>query len=75
VGIRVNAVCPGLVETRFAQALIDNEEILEKVNDKSALKRHGQPVEIAGAAVYLLSDASSFMTGQSIVIDGGSTAN
>ncbi len=75
VGIRVNAICPGLIETRFAQALIDNEEILERLNEKSALKRHGQPVEIAGAAVYLLSDASSFMTGQSLVIDGGSTAN
>ncbi len=74
-GIRVNAICPGLVETRFAQALIDNEEIRDMVNEKSALKRHGQPVEIAGAAVYLLSDASSFMTGQSMVIDGGSTAN
>lgn len=74
-GIRVNAICPGLVETRFASALIQNEEILEQVNQKSALKRHGQPIEMAGAAVYLLSDASSFMTGQSIVIDGGSTAN
>jgi NAD(P)-dependent dehydrogenase (short-subunit alcohol dehydrogenase family) len=75
VGIRVNAICPGLVETRFASALIENKEILEQVNEKSALKRHGQPVEIAGAAVYLLSDASSFMTGQTIVIDGGTTAN
>lgn len=74
VGIRVNAISPGLVETRFASALIENEELLRRMVKRSPVGRHGQPDDIAGAAVYLLSDASSFMTGQSIVVDGGFTS-
>jgi len=68
---RVNAIAPGLVETRFASALIHNDEIRERVVSGTALQRHAQPHEIAGAAVYLLSDASSYTTGQTIVADGG----
>jgi len=74
-GIRVNAICPGLVETRFAAALVSNPTIHDQVVGRTPLGRHGQPPEIAGAAVYLASDASSFMTGQAMVIDGGFTVN
>jgi NAD(P)-dependent dehydrogenase (short-subunit alcohol dehydrogenase family) len=71
--IRVNAIAPGLVETKFAAALTSNEEILKLVTGRTPLGRHGQPAEIAGAALYLASDASGFMTGQTMVVDGGYT--
>jgi len=70
---RVNAIAPGLVETRFAATLIHNDEIRERVIGGTALQRHAQPHEMAGTAVYLLSDASSYTTGQTIVADGGMT--
>jgi NAD(P)-dependent dehydrogenase (short-subunit alcohol dehydrogenase family) len=73
-GIRVNAIAPGLVETRFASALIEDPGLRAHFTDRAMLGRHGQPDEIAGAAVYLLSDAASYMTGQVMVIDGGMTA-
>lgn len=73
-GIRVNAIAPGLVETRFASAIVEDEALRSHFVDRTALGRHAQPDEIAGAAVYLLSDASSYMTGQVIVVDGGMTA-
>lgn len=72
--IRVNAVCPGLIETRFASAIVQNPVLLDHVVKRTPLARHGQPEEIAGACIYLLSDAASFMTGQEMVIDGGMTA-
>lgn len=71
--IRVNAIAPGLVETKFASALVNNPDILERVVSRTPLGRYAQPDEIAGAALYLASDASSFMTGQVMVIDGGMT--
>ena len=74
LGIRVNTIAPGLVETRFAGALIQNADLLKHVVDRTPLGRHGQPDEIAGAAVYLLSEAAAFMTGQTIVLDGGITS-
>lgn len=73
-GFRVNAIAPGLVETRFAKVLVDDEEMRGMFVDKTALQRHAQPDEMAGAAVYLLSDAASYMTGQVVVVDGGATA-
>jgi NAD(P)-dependent dehydrogenase (short-subunit alcohol dehydrogenase family) len=73
-GIRVNAIAPGLVETKFAQALISNDEIRGLVTGRTPLNRHAQPEEIAGAALYLASDASSFTTGHTLVVDGGYTA-
>jgi NAD(P)-dependent dehydrogenase (short-subunit alcohol dehydrogenase family) len=72
--IRVNAIAPGLVETRFAQALVDDEAIRSHFVARTFLGRHAQPDEIAGAAVYLLAEASSYVTGQTIVVDGGMTA-
>lgn len=73
-GIRVNAIAPGLVETRFAAAIVQNPTLRQHVVDRTPLGRHGQPDEIAAAAVYLASDASSFMTGHTMVVDGGMTA-
>lgn len=73
-GIRVNAIAPGLVETKFAQVLVDDAEIRSLFVDRTFMGRHAQPDEMAGAAVFLLSDASSYVTGQTIAIDGGMTA-
>jgi NAD(P)-dependent dehydrogenase (short-subunit alcohol dehydrogenase family) len=72
-GIRANAIAPGLIKTYFAKALWDNDEILKASTSGSALKRIGIPDEIAGAAVFLASDAGAFMTGQTMTIDGGAT--
>jgi NAD(P)-dependent dehydrogenase (short-subunit alcohol dehydrogenase family) len=72
--IRVNAIAPGLVETRFASAIVNNPMLRDHVISRTPLQRHAQPSEIAGAAVYLLSDAASFTTGALVVIDGGMTA-
>jgi len=71
--IRVNCIAPGLIKTDFAKALWDNPELLAARNAETPLRRIGEPDEIAGAAVYLASPASRFMTGQSLVIDGGVT--
>jgi len=71
--IRVNAVCPGMIETNILDnSMISNEEMSEDIK-KYPLKRYGKPEEVAYAIIYLLSDASSFTTGASIVIDGGFT--
>ena len=72
-GVRVNAIAPGLVRTDFARALWENPDILKRVTSVAALKRIGEPREIAGAAVFLASQAGSFVTGQTLVVDGGST--
>lgn len=71
--IRVNCIAPGLVRTDFARALWENPEIYEATVSKYPLRRIGEPDEIAGAVVLLASDAGSFTTGQTIVIDGGGT--
>jgi len=71
--VRINCIAPGLIKTDFAKALWDNPETLKDVNARTPLGRIGDPDEIAGAAVFLACRAGAFMTGQSIVIDGGST--
>ncbi len=71
--VRVNAIAPGLVKTDFARYLWENPEILKAATDPAPLRRIGQPDEIAGAAVYLASRAGSYMTGQTMVVDGGIT--
>lgn len=71
--IRVNAIAPGLVDTKFAAALTQNADILARWNDRAPLGRFAQPEEIAGAAVFLASDAASYVTGETIVVDGGVT--
>jgi NAD(P)-dependent dehydrogenase (short-subunit alcohol dehydrogenase family) len=72
-GVRVNAIAPGLVETRFASAIVQNPTLRDHAVRRTPLGRHAQPDEIAGAAVYLLSDAASFVTGHTMVVDGGVT--
>lgn len=72
-GIRVNAIAPGLVETRFSAALVNNDEIRQRVADRTVLGRHAQPEEISGAALFLASEASSYVSGHTLVVDGGLT--
>ncbi len=69
--VRVNTIAPGLVQTDFARALWENPDILKASTQRAALKRIGQPDEIAGMAVFLASRAGAFTTGQTFVIDGG----
>ncbi|MBN9525294.1 MAG: SDR family oxidoreductase [Alphaproteobacteria bacterium] len=69
--IRVNCIAPGLIRTDFARALWENPDILKTATGRYPLQRIGEPDEIAGAAVFLASAAGQFMTGQTLVIDGG----
>lgn len=69
--IRVNAIAPGLIETRFASALTQNEEILQRVLDRTSLRRVGQPGEVSGAALLLASNAGSYFNGAVLTVDGG----
>ena len=71
--VRVNCIAPGLVRTDFAKALWENPATLRTVTASTPLRRIGEPDEIAGAAVFLASPAGSFVTGQTIVVDGGAT--
>ncbi len=71
--VRVNTIAPGLVKTDFAKALWDNPDILERSTAGAALRRIGDPDEIAGMAVFLAGKAGAFTTGQTFVIDGGAT--
>lgn len=70
-GIRVNAICPGLIKTKFSAALWTNEQIMQQIKEASPMGRMGQPDEIAGIALLLASNAGSFLTGSIIVADGG----
>jgi NAD(P)-dependent dehydrogenase (short-subunit alcohol dehydrogenase family) len=70
-GIRVNALAPGLVETRFSAALFQDGQLYERIMSQVPLGRHGQPEDLVGAAVFLASDASAYLTGQVLVVDGG----
>ncbi|HEY1577623.1 MAG TPA: SDR family oxidoreductase [Terracidiphilus sp.] len=71
--VRVNCIAPGLIKTDFAKALWDDPTNRKEWDDRAPMGRAGEPDEIAGAAVFLASKASSFMSGQVIVIDGGMT--
>jgi NAD(P)-dependent dehydrogenase (short-subunit alcohol dehydrogenase family) len=73
-GVRVNAIAPGLIETRMARALLENEAGYSEYVKRNPLRRHGQPEEIAGAALLLASEAGSYANGEVIVLDGGATS-
>jgi len=72
-GVRVNCIAPGLIQTEFARYLWEDEERLRQTTGPLPMRRIGQPDEIAGAAVFLAAPASAYMTGQTIVVDGGAT--
>ena len=71
MGIRVNAILPGFTDTKFASALVKNPEILSKLMTHIPMKRVAQPSEMAGTALYLVSNAASYTTGTCINVDGG----
>jgi len=71
--IRVNTVAPGLTKTQFSQALWSNPDILQGAMGRTPMQRIAEPEEIVGAIIYLASDASSYVTGQVLAVDGGST--
>jgi NAD(P)-dependent dehydrogenase (short-subunit alcohol dehydrogenase family) len=73
--VRVNAVAPGLVATPMTQRWLDDPEVHAALMANSPIGRPAQPEEIAGAVLFLCSDAASFMTGQVHLIDGGQTAH
>ena len=72
-GIRVNAIAPGVVVTDFAKALVEDPKRKAIVENQTPLRRLGQPIDIAGVAQFLGTDASAYMTGQYLVADGGTT--
>jgi NAD(P)-dependent dehydrogenase (short-subunit alcohol dehydrogenase family) len=70
-GIRVNALVPGLIKTRFSAALFQDRAVYEQIIGRTALHRHRQPGDMAGAAVFLVSEAADYVTGQVLLVDGG----
>jgi NAD(P)-dependent dehydrogenase (short-subunit alcohol dehydrogenase family) len=73
LGIRVNALLPGLTKTKFAGALFSADEFYQEAIKGIPMGRHAEPQEMAGTVLYLVSDASSYTTGECIVVDGGMT--
>jgi NAD(P)-dependent dehydrogenase (short-subunit alcohol dehydrogenase family) len=71
MGVRVNAVLPGITEARFTTALVENEAILGQYLEHVPLKRVAQPIEIAGAVLYLASSSASYTAGVCLPVDGG----
>lgn len=72
-GIRVNSIAPGIVKTDFAKALTEDPVRIKRAEEKTPLRRIGDPIDIAGLAVFLSTKASAYITGQVIVADGGET--
>jgi len=70
-GVRVNALCPGLIRTDFARALWDNPEAAARVTSQTPLRRFGESDDFKGIAVYVASDASAYVTGQALTVCGG----
>ena len=73
LGIRCNALLPGLTKTKFAGALFSNDEIYQQAIASIPMGRHAEPGEMAGTVLYLVSDAASYTNGECIVVDGGLT--
>jgi dehydrogenase/reductase SDR family protein 4 len=72
-GIRVNSIGPGVIKTDFAKALYENPKAAAMISNMTCLKRLGEPEDIAGVAVFLASDAARYITGQFILVDGGTS--
>lgn len=72
-GIRVNAICPGLIQTKFSAALWQDEQVLQRFLRDIPLGRVGQPEDVVGLAIYLASDAARYCTGAIFTVDGGYT--
>lgn len=70
-GVRVNAVAPGLIQTRFAQALFDDQAGYRALMARTPMGRHGVPDDVAGVVAFLACDAAAYVTGQALVVDGG----
>ena len=70
-GVRVNALCPGLIRTDFAKALWDNPEAAKRVTEQTPLRRFGEAEDFKGIAVFVASDASAYVTGQALTVGGG----
>lgn len=71
-GVRVNAICPGLVKTDFARALWEDPKVEDRIRNDIPLRRLGTPEDFSGVAVFLASEASRYITGQAITVCGGS---
>lgn len=71
--IRVNAISPGLIDTPFSKSLLENPAFMERCLTLTPLRRVGTPEEIARVAVLLASPAGAFITGQNLIVDGGTT--
>ena len=70
-GIRVNAICPGFVETKMTSVFLENEQVMAAVAAKFPIPRVGQPADMVGGVLYLASDAAAYTTGTTLVMDGG----
>ena len=70
-GIRANAICPGYVETAMTEQLLRVPQLRQALEDRTPMRRLGQPEEIAGAALFLASEEASYITGACIPVDGG----
>jgi 3-oxoacyl-[acyl-carrier protein] reductase len=73
-GFRLNAICPGMIETDMTETISSRPKVLDQVLGLIPMKRMGRPDDLCGAAHFLASDSSAYMTGQTIVVDGGMTA-
>jgi len=73
-GIRVNAICPGLIDTKMTTVFTSNEDLLTSVTSQFPIPRAGKPDDMVGGVLYLASDAAAFTTGTTLVMDGGVTA-